>query len=207
MGRTVSYDRLAAMTQDGLLAANPKVNRDGLVYHATATGLARAELNLPVAIVSDALFNHDLRATDVVTSLERRGVDCLTEREMRGYEREVEDARYLFDIDDRTRGRRGRHLADVACEIPDADRFFVIEVELVPKTARRWRDILDGFRFRLDVNGFGGVLYLCSENARPNNLRRIADEVGLGDRLVVLPIEADPLDGLNDLVDAAAKNT
>lgn len=206
MSRATTQRRLQHLTKAGHLAAAPQINRDGFVYHATATGLRLGELHLPVAVLSDTLLRHDLNATDVVTSLESRNVDCVTEREMRAYEREVEDARYLFEIDDRTTGRRVRHLGDIACEIPDADRFFVIEVELVPKTARRWRDILDGFKSRLDVAGFGGVLYLCSERARPSILRRIADEVGLADRLVVLTIGNDPLDGLNDLVDAAAKS-
>lgn len=200
--RATAYRRLALLVEDGLLTSSPRITNDGLVFFATGAGLSAGQLALPVATPSIAIGAHDIAAGDVVASLESRGIDCVTEREMRFHQRAEGDGRYLFDVDDHTAGRRVRHLADIACEIPKADHFLAIEVELVPKTATRWRDTLDGFKNRIDVAGFAGVLYLCGENARASNLNRISREVGVDRRLRVLSVDDDPLIGLHELIDA-----
>lgn len=200
--QSTAYYRLSALVDAGLAAASNLGHLDRRVYFATRSGLAAGQLDLPVASPTTYLIKHDLAATELVTELEVQDVPCITEREMRYLERHSEDGRYIFDVDDHTTGKRIRHMADVACELPEVDRFYVVEIELVPKTARRWRDILDGYKTRLDVAGFSGVLYLCHEEARSTNLARVANEVGLGNRIAVLTLEDDPMDGFKALVDA-----
>lgn len=202
--RTTTYRRLNALIESDLAAASDRVSLDGRVYLATRSGLTAGELDLPVADPTPGLAAHDLAATELVSSLEREGVnvDCLTEREMRGLQRQHGHARYLFNVNDTTAGKRIRHLGDVAIEVPGRDRFYVVEIEMVAKTARRWRDILEGYLLRLDLDGFAGVLYVCSERAKTSKLERVGQEVGLGKRIAVLTLEDDPMVGLKALVDA-----
>lgn len=201
--RSTAYRHLASLTKAGLLERFNLISSAGGVFAATRKGLALSQLGLRPAEPDMCHLAHDEAMTEVVCDLESQRVDLLTERELYAYRRTVGDGRYDFEKDD-LRGGWVPHTPDMICEIPRANKFMVIEVELSPKNVDRWRATFRGFYNRLDVDGFIGVLYVADSSARPKRLKELAQEAGLGERFQLrLRGEQDPLDGLNSIVDAA----
>lgn len=185
-----AYRRLAFLKELGFLHAVPNISFNGDAYIATRTGIAVTELALPVAEPKHNKSLHDFAMTEVVSWMESLGIDVLTERELTAHKRISESNRYSFSIVRRAGRFADTHKPDIVCELPEEDRFVAIEVELKPKSNERWRDIFYGFRNRVGVDGFAGVLYLTGPGADVARLRRIADECSLGARFQQLEIAA-----------------
>lgn len=203
ISRSTAYARLAFLTEIGLVGSAERISPEGRVFYATREGNARARLGLPIARPTVGKLTHDLAATSVIAGLERSGVPCLAERELRAHQRFIGDSRFLFDVDDHLARRIVPHSPDIVCEIEQNGPFVALEVELSTKDVRRWRELLSGFYRRLGVAGFIGVLYLAGPKCGPARIIRIANEVGLGDHFQLrLTTDDDILDGLLDIVGA-----
>ncbi len=113
------------------------------------------------------------------------------------------DGRHEFELYEARNGRPIQHRPDIVCELGDFDKFIAIEVELSPKNVERWRDILNAFERRVELDGFIGVLYVVGSSARGSRIGELAAETRLGDRFQ-LRASTDPnlLDALLDIADA-----
>jgi hypothetical protein len=185
-----AYRRLGILKELDLLHAVPNISFSGNAYIATRTGIATAELPLPVAEPKHSKSLHDFAMTEVVSWMESVGIDVLTERELTAHKRISNSGRYSFSIARRAGRFADTHKPDIICEVPEEDLFVAIEVELQPKSNERWRDILYGFQNRVGVDGFAGVLYLTGPGADVARLRRAAEWSSLGARFQQLDIAA-----------------
>lgn len=203
ISRATAYRRLALLVDLGLLAGVDRVSPSGQVFAATREGLAATNKNLRPAEPTAWHLPHDEAMTAVVCALESQHVDCLTERELTAHSRIEQDDRYVFELMAERNRRPIRHRPDIVCEIPNANKFIAIEVELSPKNVDRWRDILRGFAHRVHVDGFIGVLYVVGPDARATRIAELARETSLGERFQIRPTcDPDLLDGLVSIVNA-----
>lgn len=203
VSRATAYRRLRWLAELGLIASFDRISMKGQVFAATREGLATVNLPLPTTEPNAWNLPHEEAMTAVVCELESQNVDCLTERQLISHNRCVRDGRYTFALREQRNNRPVWHRPDIVCEIPEADKFIAIEVELSPKNVSRWRDILRAFACRVNFDGFIGVLYVADASARPSRIAELADEAGLGDHFQLRSTSGlDLLDGLIAIMNA-----
>jgi hypothetical protein len=208
VSRATAYRRLRWLNELGLIASFDLVSARGQVFAATREGLATASLPLPPAEPNAWTLRHEEAMTAVVCDLESQNVDCLTERQLISHNRIARDGRYAFELREARNNRPIRHRPDIVCEIPEADKFIAVEVELSPKNIDRWRDILGAFNRRVNVDGFIGVLYVADPSARPPRLKELAEEAGLGGRFQLrLTSDSYLLGGLAAIIDVERRTS
>lgn len=203
IGRATAYRRVKKLSELGLIAAT-NFNLGGVyTFAATKTGIATTELPLRVANPSWYSLTHDFAMTRVVAELERLSVDCVTEREMIAIRRTEESDRYSFPVQRTSTRSAPTHRADIACEIPEHNKFIAIEVERSPKDNVRWDSYLQGYANRVGHDGFLGVLYLVGTQSEHKRLATRASYTSLGDRFQLRRLDdGNILDGLAALIRA-----
>jgi hypothetical protein len=180
MARSKAYGRLQGLCQLGLVVHERRVPGSG-VFLATTMGLRAVDLDLSMATVSFATFEHDLAVATVVAELESSDaeLEVLTEREMRAEHRVEDGRRYAPRVHEPGRSRTGHHWPDLVIHYGE-DRWLAVEVQLSAKTAARTTAILRGYYLGTDVSGLWGVLYLAPTKRDIERLKKLATSAGLG---------------------------
>lgn len=199
ISRATAYRRLRKLINFGLIELVPNLGLAPL-YFATADGIEVVGLPLRPETPNIATVTHGLAMTEVVTAFDLICPDCLTEREIRAHRRVTGDSRYLFQLVAPASIHWRHHRPDIIVELAGYDTFFAIEVEISPKSARRWTDILWSYSSRVAVDGFAGVLYLTDGRVSQKQLRKLAGESGLGGNFHVAPIASNVTDEMLRLI-------
>jgi hypothetical protein len=159
-GRTVTYDRVAACVDAGLLERLEILRSEPGLLRATRDGLRYAGLGLPLARVSPGGVDHMLRCATTARLLERHYTDArvLSERELVLGEQIAGKSIASADVGER-RGRVHLHRPDLA--VITEGGVIAVEVELTPKAPRRLYELIRAWRFAIAKGtGQGGLLPL-----------------------------------------------
>ncbi len=192
MGRSKAYERLARLTELGLvLHRRDPLGRRGL-YSASRQGLracGQAGLGLARPRVAEDAHTRGLTAVLVELELALAGWDVLGERELRWLER---DTRQLIGS-----ARLGAIGDDAVIHRPDAvllspaGRAVAVELELTAKAQRRLVTICRGYARARHLHA---VYYLAAPPAA-RALSRAVKDAQAQDRITVLA-----LDGVSELI-------
>jgi hypothetical protein len=160
-GRTVTYDRVAACVDAGLLERLELLRSEPGLLRATRDGLRYAGLGLPVAKVSPGGVDHLLRCATTARLLEKhyKGDRVLSERELVLAEQIAGHSIASADVGER-RGRVRLHRPDLA--VLTKESAIAIEVELTPKAPRRLYHLIRAWRFAVAEGTVKEVYYLCA---------------------------------------------
>jgi hypothetical protein len=170
-GRTVTYDRVAACVEAGLLERLELVRSEPGLLHATRDGLRFAGLGLPVAKVSPGGVDHLLRCATTARLLEKHyeGARVLTERELILAEQIAGRPIASAEVGGRRQSRVRRHRPDLAVLTKEA--VIAIEVELTPKAPGRLYELMRAWRWAVASGKVKEVHYLCA----PGQTRRAVE--------------------------------
>jgi hypothetical protein len=190
MSRSMAYERLHSLTQDGLLAHHMMLFARPGMYSATKAGLYWQNLTrLGVARVRPGGFEHawQVSQTAVELYLSLPGWQILSERELRAVEadsRELYASVQVGQVD----GHPVLHRPDLVLASPDG-RVVPIEVELSVKSASRLAAICRGWARARHI---GSVYYLAA--AGPGRaVQRAVRTASATDRVSVLALDDVPL--------------
>jgi hypothetical protein len=170
-GRSVTYDRVAACVDAGLLERLELVRSEPGLLRATRDGLRYAGLGLPLAVVSPGAVDHWLRCASTAQLLgEEFGHErILTEREIVLAEQIEERPIASAKVGELPNGAPRMHRADLAV-LTEAGTI-AVEVELTPKSPRRLEGILRGWRRAVGARVVAEVHYHCA----PGQTRRAVE--------------------------------
>ena len=177
------FRRGARLAELGLLQRNRILHDRPGAYSATAAGLERARLELPVARINLAHYEHSLELVSLYIELEREfGYGrVLSERQLRSLElralAQAERARRSHRPTHAVALRsaaRGLHFPDLVVEwgAPDGGQL-AVELELTPKSRGRRAQILAAYR---DAAHVERVRYYATPEALRALERTIEDE-------------------------------
>ena len=160
-GRSVTYRRIAACVDRGLLERIRCWRDEPSVVRATRDGLAYAGLALPVASVSPGLLRHTFACTDVAIRAARRHGDdrVLGEREFVWRERVEGRPIASIPVGGSRGGHQRMHRADLA--ILAEEGVIAVEVELTAKGPRRLDALIRAWRMAVAMGTISEVHYLC----------------------------------------------
>ena len=180
LGQSVAYWRLGRLAEMGCLEFRRLfVGRPG-VYVVTDVGLALSEVDLPKVGVDLRPYRHDSALVDLATSLELRGLDVLSERELRRADAGASAPRHAVLLGgDQADGRRRRHYPDIVVGREGQARF-AVELELAAKRVARLREILTAYR---RASHLSAVVYYVEQPAVRRRLELLRDELRMADRL------------------------
>jgi hypothetical protein len=176
-GRTVTYDRVAACVEAGLLERLELVRSEPGLLHATRDGLRFAGLGLPVAKVSPGGVDHLLRCATTARLLEKHyeGARVLTERELILAEQIAGRPIASAEVGGRRQSRVRRHRPDLAVLTKEA--VIAIEVELTPKAPGRLYELMRAWRFAVAGGKVKEVHYLCAPGQTRKAVERAVTKV------------------------------
>ena len=190
VGRTVTYRRVAACVEAGLLEGVEILRSEPRLLRATRDGLRYAGLGLPVAAVSPGSIDHMLRCT---TTAVRAGKEIghdrvLSEREII-FAEQIDGRRIASaEVEGSSSGRRRMHRADLAL-MTDAGTV-AVEVELTPKAPRRLEGLMRAWRRAVGTEVVSEVRYLCEPGQTRRAVERAIANVR-AERLIAV-LEAPP---------------
>ena len=175
-GRTVTYDRVAACVEAGLLERLELVRSEPGLLRATRDGLRFAGLGLPLAKVRPGGVDHLLRCATTARLLEKHyeGARVLSERELVLAEQIAGEAIASADLGER-RGRVRLHRPDLA--VLTDEGAIAIEVELTPKAPRRLYELIRAWRWAVGSGTVKEVHYLCAPGQTRKAVERAVDKV------------------------------
>ena len=181
-GRTVTYDRVAACVEAGLLERLELVRSEPGLLRATRDGLRYAGLGLPVAVISPGAVDHWLRCATTAQLLGKHyGHDrVLTEREIVLAETIEERPIAGAKVGELPSGAPRLHRPDLAVLTDEGT--IAIEVELTPKSPRRLEGIVRAWR---RANWVSEVHYLCAPGQTRRAVERAVAKVHAGDKVVI----------------------
>jgi hypothetical protein len=161
-GRTVTYDRVAACVEAGLLERVELIRSESGLLKATRDGLRYAGLGLPMPKITPGSVDHWLRCATTAHLLgERFGHDkVLTEREIRFTEQLEERSIASAEVGTLPNGAPKMHRADLAV-LAEAGTI-VFEVELTPKAPRRLQKLMRSWRWAVGRRTVAEVHYHCA---------------------------------------------
>ena len=170
-GRTVTYDRVAACVEAGLLERLELVRSEPGLLRATREGLRYAGLGLPLAVISPGAVDHWLRCASTAQLLGRHfGHErVLTEREIALTEQIEERPIASAEVGTLPNGAPRMHRADLAV-LAEAGTI-AIEVELTPKSPQRLQALMRGWRRAVAARVVAEVHYHCA----PGQTRRAVE--------------------------------
>jgi len=186
LGRTVSYRRVAACVEGGLLERVNLLRGRPALIRATRRGLRVAGLPLGVAQAPPELVGHWIACGWVALALECEfGADALrSEREIRVAERWSERPVASAKLGETPDGADRLHRADLA--VVRDGQAIAIEVELTPKAPRRLEGIVKAWRRARWVDS---VRYYVPEGQTRGGVERAVARMRAADRIEVVPIE------------------
>lgn len=184
LGRTVSYRRVAACVDAGLIERLETLRGVPALLRATRRGLRYAGLPLSVAHAPLELVGHWIACGAVAVALEREfGPGAVrSEREIRVLERGRERPVASAIFGENREGLRRLHLADLAVV---AERVVAVEVELTPKAPHRLEEIVRAWRRARWVDS---IRYYVPDGSAKAGVERAAARVHAGGRVDVLTI-------------------
>jgi hypothetical protein len=170
-GRSVTYDRVAACVEAGLLERLELVRSEPGLLRATRDGLRYAGLGLSLAVVSPGAVDHWLRCAATAQLLgEEFGQErILTEREIVLAEQIEERPIASAKVGELPNGAPRMHRADLAVLADEGT--IAIEVELTPKAPRRLQGLMRGWRRAVGSGAVAEVHYHCA----PGQTRRAVE--------------------------------
>lgn len=176
-GRTVTYDRVAACVEAGLLERLELVRSEPGLLRATRDGLRFAGLGLPVAKVSPGGVDHLLRCATTAHLLEQhyKGARVLTERELILAEQIAGRPIASAEVGGRRRGRVRLHRPDLA--VRTKEWVIAFEVELTPKAPGRLYELMRAWRFAVAAGKVSEVYYLCAPGQTRKAVERAVAKV------------------------------
>jgi hypothetical protein len=185
-GRSVTYDRIAACVDRGLIERLRLLRDEPTVIRSTRDGLDHAGLGLPVASVKPGLVRHHLACAEVAIRAERHygSGRILTEREFAWRERA--EGRRLAAVQVGRAGRHGApkvHRADLA--ILTDEGVIAVEVELTAKAPTRLETLVRAWRAARLRGDVAGVNYLCEPGQTRRAVERAVQKVGAQDSVAV----------------------
>lgn len=176
-GRTVTYDRVAACVEAGLLERLELVRSEPGILRATRDGLRYAGLGLPLAIVSAGALDHWLRCTSTALLLgEHYGYDrVLTEREIVLAEQIEGKPIASAEVGEYRGGKPRLHRPDLA--VLTEKGTIAIEVELTPKAPRRLNGLMRSWRRTIGAGVVSEVHYHCEPGQTRRAVERAVGQV------------------------------
>lgn len=184
LGRSVAYERLGRLVELGLLDFQRLFTARPGSYTVTADGLGVAEVGLPRVGVDLRTYRHDAALVDVAIDLERRGLEVVSERELRAADAGAAEPRYAVVLGgQQADGRARRHYPDLIVGGEGQARF-AVELELAAKRTARLREILVAYRRAQHLQA---VVYYAELPAVRTRLETLRDELSMADRLDVRP--------------------
>jgi hypothetical protein len=189
-GRTVTYDRVAACVEAGLLERVELVRSESGLLKATRDGLRYAGLGLPVAKITPGMVDHWLRCATTAHLLgERFGHDkVLTEREIRFIEQLEEHPIASAEVGTLPNGVPKRHRADLAVLVEGGTLAF--EVELTPKAPRRLQALMRAWRYAVGRRTVAEVHYHCAPGQTRTAVERAIAKVHAQEFIAVSEVVA-----------------
>lgn len=180
LGQSVAYWRLGRLAEMGCLEFRRLfVGRPG-VYVVTDVGLALSEVDLPKVGVDLRTYRHDSALVDLAIDLEGRGLEVLSERELRRADAGASAPRHAVVLGgEQADGRRRRHYPDMVVGDEGQPRF-AVELELAAKRTARLREILTAYR---RASHLSAVVYYVEQPAVRQRLETLRDELQMSERL------------------------
>ena len=181
VGQTAAYDRVAVLIDAELLERVDTLRGEPSLLRATRAGLRYAHLGgFPPAVVSPGAVDHWLRCASAHLLLaDRHGADRIrTEREIAFAERYEGRPIASAKIGELPDGRARLHRPDLA--IVFDDRIVSVEVELTPKSPRRLREIIRGWR---RASWVAEVHYLCEPGQTRSAVERAVEKLHASERI------------------------
>jgi hypothetical protein len=212
LGQAATYRRVAALIDAGLLERLNLLRGEPSLLRSSRSGLRYAGLGMGPAIVSPGAVDHWLRCATVAGLLaDRFGPDrILTERELAFAERHERSPIASAKIGELPDGRPRLHRPDLVVLPPDHhlmrlhregaapyvsspggnhvaepgedDEVISVEVELTPKSPKRLREIVRGWR---RASWIDEVHYLCEPGQTRRAVERAVEKLHAQDRIVV----------------------
>jgi hypothetical protein len=181
-GRTVTYDRVAACVEAGLLERLELVRSEPGLLRATRDGLRYAGLGLPIAVVSPGAVDHWLRCASTAQMVAKHyGHErVLTEREIVLAEQIEGRPIASAKVGKLPNGKPRLHRPDLAI-LAEAGTI-AIEVELTPKSPRRLEGIIRAWR---RAGWISEVHYPCAPGQTRRAVKRAVRRVGAGDKILI----------------------
>jgi hypothetical protein len=185
LGQSVAYRRLGQMAEMGCLEFRRLfVGRPG-VYTVTDVGLGLCEVDLPRVGVDLRTYRHDSALVDLATTLELRGLEVLSERELRRADAGTTRPRHAVLLGgDQADGRPRRHYPDMVVGSEEGGARFGVELELTAKRTSRLREILLAYR---RASHLAAVVYYVEQAAVRRRLEALREELQMADRLDLRP--------------------
>jgi hypothetical protein len=176
-GRSVTYDRVAACVEAGLLERLELLRSEPGLLRATRDGLRYAGLGLPVATISPGAVDHWLRCATTAQLLGKHfGHDrVLTERELVLAEQIAERPIASATVGEHHSGRPRLHRPDLAVLADQGT--IAIEVELTPKAPRRLQGLIRAWRRTIASGVVAEVHYHCAPGQTRRALERAVARV------------------------------
>jgi hypothetical protein len=185
-GRSVTYDRISACVDRGLLERVRLLRTEPTVLRATREGLNYVGLGLPVAQVKPGLVRHHLRCADVAIRAGRRyGTDrVLSEREFTWLERQEGRRVAAVAVGHGGRGAGPKeHRADIA--ILAEEGVIAVEVELTAKAPKRLETLIRAWRIAKLEGVVARIVYLCEAGTTRRAVERAVAKAQAGDAVTV----------------------
>ena len=181
-GRTVTYGRVAACVQAGLLERVELLRCEPGLLRATRDGLRYAGLGLPLAVVSPGSIDHWLRCASAAQVLGREfGAEAiLTERELALAEQIEGRPIASAKVGEQPSGAAQLHRPDLA--VLAGERVIAVEVELTPKSLRRLEAIIRAWRL---ADWVTEVRYYCAAGAARRAVERAVARLYASERIGV----------------------
>lgn len=185
VGRTATYNRVAACIERGLLERLDLLRSEPRLLRATRDGLRYAGLGLPVAVISAGSADHWLCCASTAQQLgeEFGHPNVITERELALHERIEGRPIVSAKLGQHPDGSPRLHQPDLA--ILTADRPIAIEVELTPKSPSRLVAIVRAWRRASWVEE---VRYLCAPGVTRRAVQRAIAKTHAEERVRVMEV-------------------
>ncbi len=184
-GRTVTYDRVAACVEAGLLERLELVRSEPGLLRATRDGLRYAGLGLPVATITPGAVDHRLRCASTAQLLGKHfGHErVLTERELVLAEQIEGRPIASAKVGELPNGAPRLHRADLAVLAEGGT--IAIEVELTPKSPQRLQRLIRAWRYAVGFGVVAKVHYHCAPGQTRRAVERAVAKASAGDRIAI----------------------
>lgn len=181
-GRTVTYGRVAACVQAGLLERVELLRCEPGLLRATREGLRYAGLGLPLAVVSPGSIEHWLRCASTAQLLaeEFAASEILSERELALAEQIEGRPIASAKVGEHFNGRPQLHRPDLAVLAEQGT--IAVEVELTPKSLRRLEAIIRAWR---RADWVAEVRYYCAAGPAARAVERAVAKLYASERIAV----------------------
>lgn len=181
--RSKGFQRLQVLEVEGLVVRERMFHRMPGSARVTRKGLEMLGSEMPVPTISMQSFAHDQAVVWEQISLELKGCETITEREMRYAERALGES-YTVRIPPSQNAGAITHMPDLAFETKG--KWYAVEVELAPKNEARLISILSGY---LAGPRYHAVVYCVPTKQLITRVNAIGAKLGLGNRLRVVGVQ------------------